>query len=100
MVARRARTLAAVLGMALLVTGLVPTAALAAGPAAEATAALGTEFAVQYARFYPRKDGYRDTNTISGTTLVPATVTIRIYTSGGTRIKSFLLGTTGGRLRG
>ena len=56
------------------------------------TAALGTEFAVQYARFYPRKDDYRDTNLISGTTLVPATVTIRIYTSGGTRIKSFLLG--------
>ena len=56
------------------------------------TAAIGSGLAVQYARFYPRKDDYRDTNLISGETLVPATVTIRIYTSGGTRIKSFLLG--------
>ena len=59
-------------------------------------AAIGTDFAVQHARFYPRKDDYRDTNTISGATLVPATVTIRIYASSGTRIKSFLLGTKDG----
>ena len=100
MLARRTRMLAAVLGTALLVAAIAPAAVLAGGHAADApavpAAALGTEFAVQYARFYPRKDGYRDTNLISGTTLVPATVTIRIYTSGGTRIKSFLLGTKDG----
>ncbi len=94
--ARRTRMLAAVLGTAVLVAGAAPAAVLAGSRAADSsavqTAALGTEFAVQYARFYPRKDDYRDTNLISGTTLVPATVTIRIYNSGGTRIKSFLLG--------
>ena len=91
---------ASVLGTALLIVGLAPAAAFAGGPAAVPSAvqttALGTDFAVQYARFYPRRDDYRDTNEISGTTVVPATVTIRIYTSGGTRIKSFLLGTTEG----
>jgi hypothetical protein len=92
MVAGRTRMLAILLGTALLIAGRAPTAALAGGPPAVHTAALGTGFAVQYARFYPRKDGYRDTNVVSGTTTVPATVTIRIYTSGGTRIKSFLLG--------
>ena len=116
MLARQTRLIAAVLGTVMLVAGVAPAAALAAPPAdsgprapssaapvssapqpdasadAAPAAAIGTEFAVQYARFYPRKDDYRDTDTISGTTLVPATVTIRIYTSGGTRIKSFLLG--------
>ena len=111
MLARQTRMIAAVLGTAILVAGIAP-AALAGRPAAshattpalstaqpepspDATpvaAAIGTEYAVKYARFYPRKDGYRDTDMISGTTLVPATVTSRIYTSGGTRIKSFLLG--------
>ena len=114
MLARQTRMFAAVLGTLILVAGVAPAAALAATPAGSATvdaaavasaaqpepspdatpvaAAIGTEFAVQYARFYPRKDGYRDTSRISGATIVPATVTIRIYTSGGTRIKSFLLG--------
>ena len=55
-----------------------------------------TGLAVQYSRFYPRNDGYRDTDRISGTTLEHATVTIRIYTSGGTRIKTFSLGTKHG----
>jgi hypothetical protein len=96
MLARRRRMLAAVLGTALLVAGIAPAAALAGSPASVPAAAIGSELAVQYARFYPRKDDYRDTNLISGTTLVPATVTIRIYTSGGTRIKSFLLGTIEG----
>ena len=100
MLARRTRMLAAVLGTALLLAAFAPAAVLAGGRAADApavpAAAIGSEFAVQYARFYPRKDDYRDTNLISGTTLVPATVTIRIYTSGGTRIKSFLLGTKDG----
>ena len=96
--ARRSRMLATVLGATLLVTVTAPAAVLAgAQPAASrdlatADAAIGTELAVQYTRFYPRKDDYRDTNLISGTTLGPATVTIRIYNSGGTRIKSFLLG--------
>ena len=44
----------------------------------------------------PKNDGYRDTDKISGKTLEPATVTIRIYTSGGTRIKTFSLGTKNG----
>ena len=55
-----------------------------------------SSLAVQYSRFYPRNDGYRDTDKISGKTLEPATVTIRIYTSGGTRIKTFSLGTKNG----
>ena len=55
-----------------------------------------SNLAVQYSRFYPKNDGYRDTDKISGKTLEPATVTIRIYTSGGTRIKTFSLGTKNG----
>ena len=55
-----------------------------------------SSLAVQYSRFYPKNDGYRDTDKISGKTLEPATVTIRIYTSGGTRIKTFSLGTKNG----
>jgi hypothetical protein len=55
-----------------------------------------TSLAVQYSRFYPRNDGYRDTDKISGKTLEPASVTIRIYTSGGTRVKTFSLGTKNG----
>jgi hypothetical protein len=55
-----------------------------------------SSLAVQYSRFYPKKDGYRDTDKISGKTLEPATVTIRIYTSGGSRIKTFSLGTKNG----
>ena len=103
MIVRRNRLLGAVLGTAILVTGAAPAAvlagrggnhAIAPGSASSDRADRGDRdrLAVQYARFYPRKDDYRDTNLISGETLVPATVTIRIYTSGGTRIKSFLLG--------
>ena len=55
-----------------------------------------SSLAVQYSRFYPKNDGYRDTDKISGKTLEPAAVTIRIYTSGGTRIKTFSLGTKNG----
>ena len=100
--ARPIRTLAAVLGTAMLVTCIAPGAMLAtsghveSNDATSVVADIATGQTVQYTRFYPRKDDYRDTNTISGTTLEPSTVTIRIYTSGGTRIKSFLLGTKDG----
>jgi hypothetical protein len=51
---------------------------------------------VQWLRLYPVKDGYKDTDQVFGTTLEPATVTIRIYNSGGTRVKDWALGTKNG----
>ena len=76
---------------------------LAAGPSNPVSVGIKADesvkvgpIALQYERFYPRRDGYRDTDRISGATLEPADVSVRIYTSGGTRVKSFLLGTKDG----
>ncbi len=43
---------------------------------------------VQYATFYPVKDGYKDTVSISGTRAEPISVTIKIYSPGGSLIKT------------
>ena len=43
---------------------------------------------VQYSTFYPVKDGYRDTVAITGTRAEPIAVTIKIYTPGGSLIKT------------
>jgi flagellar hook capping protein FlgD len=43
---------------------------------------------VQYSTFYPVKDGYRDTVAITGTRDEPIEVTIRIYSPGGTLLKT------------
>ncbi len=40
------------------------------------------------AKFYPSVDGYKDTVKISGTTLEPATVTVRIYNSHGAWVRT------------
>jgi hypothetical protein len=42
---------------------------------------------VQYATFYPYKDGYRDTDAIRGTRNEPAKVAIRIYSSTGKLVR-------------
>jgi hypothetical protein len=81
------RILLAVVGAALVASGAAPAAL-----AADDTSVDVGDPTLQYTRFYPRTDGYRDTVAIGGTTNEAATVTIRIYTSGGTRVKSFLLG--------
>jgi hypothetical protein len=41
-----------------------------------------------YGTFYPYKDGYRDTVTMSGNRLEPLSVAIRIYSPSGTLVKS------------
>jgi hypothetical protein len=46
-----------------------------------------TNIGRNYATFYPRKDGYRDTLSIYGTRNEPISVSIKIYNSGGTRVK-------------
>lgn len=55
-----------------------------------------TDVGVQWARVYPVKDGYRDTDAIRGRTLEPATVTIRIHNAGGSRVGYWALGTKNG----
>jgi hypothetical protein len=88
---RHHRILMSVLGAALLASGGAPAAM-----AVDDTSVDVGDPTLQYSRFYPRKDGYRDTVAIGGSTNEAATVTIRIYASGGTRVKSFLLGATEG----
>lgn len=43
---------------------------------------------IQYGTFYPVNDGYRDTVAISGTRAEPISVTIKVYTPGGSLIKT------------
>jgi hypothetical protein len=43
---------------------------------------------VQYSTFYPVNDGYRDTVAITGTRAEPIAVTIKIYSPGGSLIKT------------
>lgn len=51
---------------------------------------------VQYATFYPAKDGYRDTDAIRGRRAESAKVDIRIYNPAGTRIKTASIATAVG----
>jgi hypothetical protein len=55
-----------------------------------------TGLAVSPTTFYPVVDGYRDTISIKGTTLEPATVTIRIFNSKGSLVRSLALGSRSG----
>ena len=45
---------------------------------------------VAYSTFYPYKDNYRDTVAIRGTLLEPASVTIKVYSSTGRKVRSLL----------
>lgn len=83
--------LLSILGAALLAVGAAPAAL-----AVDDTSVDVGPTTIQYSRFYPRKDGYKDTVATGGVTNEPATVTIRIYNSAGTRVKSFLLGSVEG----
>lgn len=58
-----------------------------------ADTAVHATFTAPAATFYPYKDGYRDTVNLGGVLSERATVTVRIYTGGGTLVKTFSLGT-------
>ena len=48
---------------------------------------------VSYARFYPYKDGYRDTVAIRGTPGEPLSVTVKVYNGSGKKVRSWTLAT-------
>lgn len=57
-----------------------------------ADAAVDASARVQYTTFYPYRDGYRDTNVISGVLREPASVLIRIYAPSGALFRTVNLG--------
>jgi len=68
-------------------------------PAAVAIAADtvdATGVTVQYALFYPYKDGYRDTDAIKGNRLEPLSVSIRVYNANNGLVKSVSLARASG----
>lgn len=60
-----------------------------------ADTAVHATFAPSRASFYPYKDYFADTVSLGGVLDEKATVTVRIYTSGGTLKRTFSLGTVG-----
>ncbi len=51
---------------------------------------------VQYATFYPYKDGYRDTVAIRGKRNEPISVTIRIYSPTGSKVRTYAIAMAAG----
>jgi hypothetical protein len=47
-----------------------------------------TGVGIEYSRFYPVRDGYRDTVAIKGSRAEPISVAIRVYNSGGSVVRS------------
>jgi hypothetical protein len=67
---------------------------LTVGPQDKVVSATG--LGVNYATFYPYRDGYRDTVTIRGNLAEWATVSISIYSPTGTRVRLYSLGSRRG----
>jgi hypothetical protein len=76
------------------VTGIVaPATSAPITVSVAADTSVHATFTPSSSKFYPARDGYRDTVSLGGRLDERATVTIRIYNSAGTRKRTFSLGT-------